>query len=65
MKDTEGPARSRLGVGWRLHGDGRAPRFVGDGRFPWHPGRRARVVEVRQIGDVVLTRYALSDRCEV
>ncbi|NES27211.1 deaminase [Micromonospora terminaliae] len=44
-------------------GDRRAPRFVGDGRFPWHPGRRARVVEVRQIGDVVLTRYALSDRC--
>ncbi|MGC4892427.1 RibD family protein [Micromonospora sp. DT31] len=44
-------------------GDRRAPRFVGDGHFPWHPGRRARVVEVRQIGDVVLTRYALSDRC--
>ncbi|PZF94237.1 RibD family protein [Micromonospora deserti] len=44
-------------------GDCRAPRFVGDGRFPWHPGRRARVAEVRQIGDVVLVRYALSDRC--
>jgi 5-amino-6-(5-phosphoribosylamino)uracil reductase len=44
-------------------GDHRAPRFVGEGAFPWHPGRRARVVEVRQIGDVVLTRYALSDRC--
>ncbi|MEV0154953.1 dihydrofolate reductase family protein [Micromonospora sp. NPDC050686] len=44
-------------------GDGRAPRFVGDGRFPWHPGRRARVAEVRQIDDVVLVRYALSDRC--
>ncbi|MEU3453477.1 dihydrofolate reductase family protein [Micromonospora sp. NPDC006766] len=44
-------------------GDRRAPRFVRDGRFPWHPGRRARVVEVRQIDDVVLTRYALSDRC--
>lgn len=44
-------------------GDRRAPRFVGDGCFPWHSGRRARVVEVRQIGDVVLTRYALSDRC--
>ncbi|MFJ4282968.1 solute carrier family 23 protein [Streptomyces massasporeus] len=25
MKDTEGPAHRRLGVGWRLHGDGRAP----------------------------------------
>ncbi|MEH0982548.1 RibD family protein [Micromonospora sp. CPCC 205556] len=44
-------------------GDRRAPRFVGDGPFPWHPGRRARVVEVRQIGDVVLARYALSERC--
>lgn len=44
-------------------GDGRAPRFVRDGRYPWHPGRRARVLEVRQIGDVVLTCYALSDRC--
>ncbi|MEU7945974.1 dihydrofolate reductase family protein [Micromonospora taraxaci] len=44
-------------------GDGRAPRFVGEGRFPWHPGRRARLAEARQIGDVVLLRYALSDRC--
>lgn len=44
-------------------GDRRAPRFVGDGRFPWHPGRRARVLEVRQIDDVALLRYALSDRC--
>ncbi|MGN9891821.1 RibD family protein [Micromonospora sp. L31] len=44
-------------------GDPRAPRFVRDGPFPWHPGRRARVVEARQIGDVVLVRYALSERC--
>ncbi|TDC36829.1 deaminase [Micromonospora sp. 15K316] len=44
-------------------GDCRAPRFVADGRYPWHPGRRAAVAEVRQIGDVVLVRYALSDRC--
>ncbi|WP_329110239.1 dihydrofolate reductase family protein [Micromonospora sp. NBC_01699] len=44
-------------------GDCRAPRFVGDGQFPWHPGSRARLAEVRQIGDVVLLRYALSDRC--
>ncbi|WP_243707568.1 dihydrofolate reductase family protein [Micromonospora sp. KC606] len=44
-------------------GDCQAPRFVAEGRFPWHPGRRARVAEVRQIGDVVLLRYALSDRC--
>jgi riboflavin-specific deaminase-like protein len=43
-------------------GDSRARRFVGDGRFPWHPDRRATLAEVRQIGDVVLLRYALSDR---
>jgi 5-amino-6-(5-phosphoribosylamino)uracil reductase len=45
-------------------GDSRARRFVGDGRFPWHAGRRAELVGVRQLGDVVLLRYALSDRCE-
>ena len=44
-------------------GDRRAHRFVGDGTFPWHPGRRARVAEVRQMDDVVLVRYALSERC--
>ncbi|MEV1012232.1 dihydrofolate reductase family protein [Micromonospora sp. NPDC049801] len=44
-------------------GDRRAPRFVDEGRFPWHPGRRARLAETRQIGDVVLLRYALSERC--
>lgn len=43
-------------------GDSRAPRFVSDGRFPWNPGRRAALAEVRQIGDVVLLRYALSSR---
>ncbi|MET0426632.1 MAG: dihydrofolate reductase family protein [Actinoplanes sp.] len=43
-------------------GDSRAPRFVGDGDFPWNPGHRARLAGVRQIGDVVLLRYALSDR---
>ena len=43
-------------------GDSRAPRLVGDGCFPWHAGRRAPLVGVRQIGDVVLLRYALSDR---
>jgi len=43
-------------------GDSRAPRFVSDGRFPWNPGRRATLAEVRQIGDVVLLRYALSPR---
>jgi 5-amino-6-(5-phosphoribosylamino)uracil reductase len=43
-------------------GDSRATRFVSDGRFPWNPARRATLAEVRQIGDVVLLRYALSDR---
>ena len=43
-------------------GDSSAPRFVSDGRFPWNPERRAALAEVRQIGDVVLLRYALSSR---
>ncbi|MFL5927687.1 MAG: RibD family protein [Gaiellaceae bacterium] len=43
-------------------GDSEAPRFVRDGRFPWNPSRRAALVDVRQIGDVVLLRYALSSR---
>jgi 5-amino-6-(5-phosphoribosylamino)uracil reductase len=43
-------------------GDPRASRFVGDGSFPWNPDRRAPLAEVRQIGDVVLLRYALSSR---
>lgn len=43
-------------------GDSRAPRFVSDGRFPWTSARRAKLAEVRQIGDMVLLRYALSSR---
>jgi 5-amino-6-(5-phosphoribosylamino)uracil reductase len=43
-------------------GDSRARRFVDDGCFPWNSDRRARLVEVRSIGDVVLMRYALSPR---
>ncbi len=43
-------------------GDSRARRFVGDGPFPWNPDRHAHLVEVRPIGDVVLLRYALSER---
>ncbi len=43
-------------------GDLRAPRFVSAGTFPWNPGHRARLAEVTQIEDVVLLRYALSDR---
>jgi 5-amino-6-(5-phosphoribosylamino)uracil reductase len=43
-------------------GDSRARRFVSDGRFPWCAEHRATLVEGRPIGDVVLLRYALSDR---
>jgi len=43
-------------------GDHRARRFVDDGRFPFNPEHRATLAEVRQLGDVVLLRYALSDR---
>jgi 5-amino-6-(5-phosphoribosylamino)uracil reductase len=43
-------------------GDPRARRFVGEGRFPCGPQQPATLAGVRQIGDVVLLRYALSDR---
>ena len=43
-------------------GDQRAPRFVGDAKFPWTNAHPATLAEVRQIGDMVLMRYALSDR---
>jgi 5-amino-6-(5-phosphoribosylamino)uracil reductase len=43
-------------------GDAQAPRFVHDGTFPWNPGHRARLAEVTKIEDVVLLRYALSER---
>jgi 5-amino-6-(5-phosphoribosylamino)uracil reductase len=46
-------------------GDSRARRFVGDGDFPWNHQHRAPLAEVRQIGDVVLLRYALSSRFEM
>jgi 5-amino-6-(5-phosphoribosylamino)uracil reductase len=44
-------------------GNPHAHRFVGAGPFPFHPGRRATLTDVRPIGDVVLLRYALSSRC--
>lgn len=43
-------------------GDSRAHRLVADGPFPWNRTRRADLVDVQRIGDVVLMRYALSDR---
>jgi 5-amino-6-(5-phosphoribosylamino)uracil reductase len=43
-------------------GDSGATRFVRDGVFPWNTARRAELVDVRKLGDVVLLRYALSSR---
>ncbi len=43
-------------------GDSRAPRVVGNGPFPWNASRRANLAGVRQIGDVALLRYAMSER---
>jgi 5-amino-6-(5-phosphoribosylamino)uracil reductase len=43
-------------------GESRAPRFVEAGRFPWTSTHRAPLADTRRIGDVVLLRYALSDR---
>jgi 5-amino-6-(5-phosphoribosylamino)uracil reductase len=52
----------QLAVAPLFVGDRRAPRFVGDAAFPWTGDRRARLAEVRPIGDIVLLRYALSTR---
>lgn len=45
-------------------GEEGAPRFVESGPFPWTSTRRAALADVRPIGDVVLLRYALSERCD-
>lgn len=52
----------QLAVAPLFVGDRRAPRFVGDGLFPWTGERRAALVDARTVGDVVLLRYALSSR---
>ena len=52
----------RLVVAPLFVGQREATRFVGPGRFPFSGSRRARLVESRPIGDVVLLRYALSPR---
>lgn len=46
-------------------GEAGAPRAAGEGAYPWTASRRARLAGAQQIGDVVLLRYALSDRCVV
>lgn len=45
-------------------GDSRGQRFVDDGRFLRCSEHRARLVETRPGGDVVLLRSALSDQCD-
>jgi 5-amino-6-(5-phosphoribosylamino)uracil reductase len=52
----------QLAVAPLFVGDSRAPRFVHDGGFPWGADRRAVLAGVRQLGNVALLRYALSDR---
>ena len=52
----------RLSVAPFFVGDSGAPRFVGDGRFRWNPGNRARLAGVTQAGDMAVLRYALSGR---
>lgn len=53
----------RIAVAPIFVGNARAPRFVGDGAFPWCPGCRARLIDVAALGDVAVLRYALSARC--
>lgn len=52
----------RLVVAPIFVGQPEATRFVGPGRYPFSGAHRARLVETRPIGDVVLLRYALSPR---
>ena len=52
----------RLSVAPFLVGDSAAPRFAGDGQFPWNPEHRARLAGVAQAGDTAVLRYALSSR---
>ena len=59
---TDLAAELQLVVAPFVVGSSKATRFVGDGDFPWNPDHRATLAEVRQIGDVVLLRYALSSR---
>jgi len=50
----------RLAVAPFFVGDPAAPRFVGDGRFPWSPAHRATLADVTRAGDMAVLRYALS-----
>jgi 5-amino-6-(5-phosphoribosylamino)uracil reductase len=50
----------RLAIAPFFVGDSAAPRFVGDGRFPWRPGVPATLTEVRQVGNVAVLTYQLT-----
>jgi glycosyltransferase 2 family protein len=52
----------RLAVAPVVVADARAPRLVADGRLPVPPDRTARLLSVRTLDEVVVLRYALSDR---
>lgn len=52
----------RLAVAAFFVGDSAAPRFTGDGDYPWRPGARAELTGVRRAGNDVVLTYALSDR---
>jgi 5-amino-6-(5-phosphoribosylamino)uracil reductase len=41
-------------------GDSRAPRFTGDGQFPWNPSRPARLTGLGRAGEVAVLTYSLS-----
>ena len=43
-------------------GDSAARRLVDDGAYPWNAAHRARLAGTRVLDDVVLLRYAASDR---
>ena len=45
-----------------LVGDSSARRFLDDGTYPWTATHRARLVGTRTLDEVVLLRYAVSDR---
>src|SRR5262249_40529368 len=52
----------RLAVAPSFVGASKAPRSVGDGRFPWTAWRAARLASVTHAGDVAVLRYGLSSR---
>jgi len=52
----------QLAVAPLFVGDDAGTRFVGPGEFPWSHRHRARLAATWPVGDVVVLRYALSDR---